>query len=152
MSEKFHRRTHAVLQLAQYWAKEFGQEYVGTEHALMAIIQEGTSSTAKVLQERGVDLGRISDQAASMGLKEAPCVTDRNLTDMPRLRQAIAWAHKEAEGLQHDWVCPIHLLLGMLHDECSNGMRILKRLAVEPNELRQALITAYQEKIVKKVP
>ena len=46
-------RTRNVLVLANEVAKRHGQHFIGTEHLLLALIEEGNGIAAQVLQEVG---------------------------------------------------------------------------------------------------
>jgi ATP-dependent Clp protease ATP-binding subunit ClpA len=56
-----------------------------------------------------------------------------------RARQAVASAEAEAMSLGHEEMTPDHLLLGLLSAPNSMASRVLQALAVEAEEIRQAL-------------
>ena len=57
MHERLSKRSEKVIQsLANEIAREYQQEYVGTEHVLLAILAEGTGVGAKVFEQLGYDL------------------------------------------------------------------------------------------------
>jgi ATP-dependent Clp protease ATP-binding subunit ClpC len=49
-------RTKKVIELSLANARNMGHNYIGTEHLLMAIMQEKDSIAARILQESGVDV------------------------------------------------------------------------------------------------
>ena len=48
-----------ALQKADYYSKRYNQGYMGTEHLLMGILAQDTSTGARVLREQGVNLNEL---------------------------------------------------------------------------------------------
>ena len=59
MYEHLSQRVNQVIKLANRIAREYELEYVGTEHILLAIIQEGTGLGAQVLLAKGITEEKI---------------------------------------------------------------------------------------------
>jgi ATP-dependent Clp protease ATP-binding subunit ClpC len=51
----FTRRAKTVLELAMGLADEFGDAHIGTEHVLLAMVEEGEGVAARVLAAAGLD-------------------------------------------------------------------------------------------------
>jgi ATP-dependent Clp protease ATP-binding subunit ClpA len=58
----FTPRAKKVLDLSLREARQLGHNYIGTEHILLGLIQEGDGVAAQVLVEFGADLNRIRQQ------------------------------------------------------------------------------------------
>jgi ATP-dependent Clp protease ATP-binding subunit ClpA len=58
----FTPRAKMVLDLSLREAKEFGHNYIGTEHILLGLIGEGSGVAAHVLVRLGADLNRVRQQ------------------------------------------------------------------------------------------
>jgi Clp amino terminal domain, pathogenicity island component len=109
------RNEHAarVLDLARTEADRFGHRYVGPEHLVLAVLHDGGSAAASVLQTCGVELpmaratlGRLTER----GLVPGPRPSDAELLgtlgiDLDALRlsteqtfgaKAVGWAVREA--------------------------------------------------------
>ncbi len=52
-------RTKKVIELSLYEAKTLNNNYIGTEHLLLALIRERESVAARILQDLGVDLAEL---------------------------------------------------------------------------------------------
>ena len=52
-------RTKNILEIAAAEAASLGQDYVGTEHLLLALLREGDNVALRILVAMGVDLGRL---------------------------------------------------------------------------------------------
>ena len=61
MKERFTNKARQALDLAALEAGEFGHNYVGTEHILLGLLEEGTGVAAKALMAHGVTAERVSD-------------------------------------------------------------------------------------------
>ena len=59
MFEPFTDRAKKIMQLADKQARRFGHEYIGTEHILLGLVQEGSRVTANVLKNLNVNLSDI---------------------------------------------------------------------------------------------
>ncbi|MCA0429620.1 MAG: ATP-dependent Clp protease ATP-binding subunit [Bacteroidetes bacterium] len=55
----------------------------------------------------------------------------------PRVKEVITYSREEALRLGHDYIGIEHLMLGMIRDGDGVGMRLLKNLGVNLNELRK---------------
>src|SRR5438045_2889657 len=66
MYERFTDRARKVMALANAEAKRFRHEYIGTEHILLGLVQEGSGVAANVLKNLDVDLPRIRLEAEKL--------------------------------------------------------------------------------------
>ena len=48
-----------ALQKADFYSKRYNQGYMGTEHLLMGILAQDTSTGARLLRENGVDIDQV---------------------------------------------------------------------------------------------
>ena len=61
----FTPRTKRILQMAKLAASKLGSNYVGTEHLLIAIIEDGESFAVRFLQMLGVDPQSVANALSS---------------------------------------------------------------------------------------
>ncbi|MCH7995028.1 MAG: Clp protease N-terminal domain-containing protein, partial [Planctomycetes bacterium] len=66
MLPKSSRRVAVVIKLANQVAREYEQEYVGTEHMLLAILTEGTGIGSTLLAGRGVTDENLREEIAGL--------------------------------------------------------------------------------------
>ena len=62
MFERFTEAARAVVVQAQFEATELQHEYVGTEHLLLALLEDRAGPIAAALRERGVDQARVREE------------------------------------------------------------------------------------------
>ena len=53
MMYKFTNRAEKAINIANELAAELGHNYIGTEHLLYGLIEEGSGIASKVLQDQG---------------------------------------------------------------------------------------------------
>lgn len=141
MYEHLSQRCQKVLKLANVAAREYDQEYVGTEHVLLAVIREGTGVGAKILIARGLHEDKIKEAIDQLVKKsmEDTWVFGR-LPGSPHFKNVIARAVEEAQSLKSKEVCTEHLILGLLREQGSVAYNALIDLGVDYDGLRQETI------------
>ena len=146
MYEKFSPRVDKVVKLANKIAREYDQEYVGTEHVLLAVLREGTGIGAKVLLSRNVTEGRMREAVDRLIKKsmEETWVFGR-LPGTPHFKNVVAIAIEQARQLESKEVCTEHLLLALLRERGSVAYRALKELGIKYADIKtEALAMASQ--------
>ena len=74
------RRARKVIELAVDEARSLGHQYIGTEHLLLGILREGEGLAVGVLENLGVDLGKIRSETLQM-LKHADALRAETLPE-----------------------------------------------------------------------
>ena len=112
---RFTERAQTALRLAHECASSLGHGYVGSEHLLFGLAQEGQGVAARVLQNAGLTPESISQAIASLvGMGTPGGVPSQGLT--PRSKRVIEIAVAEASRMGHNYVGTEHLLLGLLRE------------------------------------
>jgi ATP-dependent Clp protease ATP-binding subunit ClpC len=144
--ESFSPRVDKVVKLANKIAREYDQEYVGTEHVLLAVLREGTGIGAKVLLSRKVDeqcMREAIDRLIKKSMEET-WVFGR-LPGTPHYKNVVATAIEQARQLESKEVCTEHLLLALLRERGSVAYRALKELGINYADIKnEALSLASQ--------
>ncbi len=98
MDERFTNRCRKVMKMANLQAMRFHHEYIGTEHLLLGLIEEGSGVAIAALKSLGFDVQAIRrdvEQLIQLGpdkgkLQDAP--------QTPRTKQVIEYAMEEAQN------------------------------------------------------
>jgi excisionase family DNA binding protein len=135
--ERFTKRAQAVLALAQEEARSLNHTYIGTEHLLLGILQEGDGVGAKLLREFGCDL-HIMRQAVQDTVGRGPAGEhpQGEMPVTPRLKQVFEFAREEAKRFDHAHVGTEHLVLGLLREGEGVAGRLLAELGMNLNTAR----------------
>ena len=140
MYEHLSKRVNKVVKLAHQVAQGYDQEYVGTEHLLLAISEEGTGVGARVLQAHGVTYDKLKGQVDKLiqASLEDTWVFGR-LPGSPHFRNVIAQAIEEARKLKNKEVCAEHLLLALLLEKGCVAQKALKELGLTVKQVREEI-------------
>ncbi|RJP33185.1 MAG: hypothetical protein C4547_12750 [Phycisphaerales bacterium] len=141
MLPKASKRVDQVMKLANDIAREYDQEYVGTEHILLAVLREGTGVGASILDRK-----RVTEKAARAEVDrlvrksmEETWVFGR-LPGTPHFKNVIAKAIEQAQQLESKEVCTEHLLLALLKEPGCVAHKALKALGVSYDDVRAAVL------------
>jgi ATP-dependent Clp protease ATP-binding subunit ClpA len=139
--ESYSAPARRAVSLATAEARRLQHARVGTEHLLLGLLADGTSSAADTLQSAGANLAatrhKVVEATAADSGDVAP--VDPELT--PRARRAIDRAGRFARQAREPEVGAQHLLLGVLDVE-GLACQVLRGLGVDLARLREALVPA----------
>jgi len=66
MFERFTDRARRVVVLAQEEARRLNHNYIGTEHILLGLIQEGEGHAAKALEELSINIDSVRSEVVEI--------------------------------------------------------------------------------------
>jgi hypothetical protein len=113
----FTERVRKVLALAREQASRSGHPYVGTEHILLALLEEGEGTGATTLKNLGVDLAALTNQIVEIVKKGYGGSDGPDLPYTSRAKKVLELTMTEARALHHSYVGTEHLLLGLLAEQ-----------------------------------
>src|SRR6478735_4267718 len=98
MFDRFTDRARKVMGLARQEAQRFRHEYIGTEHILLGLVQEGSGVAAHVLKNLDMDLHKIRREVEKI-VQHGPGGADvlrGRLPQTPRAQKVIEYSIAEA--------------------------------------------------------
>jgi Clp amino terminal domain, pathogenicity island component len=132
---RFTRRARQVILRAQQAAQELGHPQAGTEHLLLGLARAEDESTAPVLAEFGLTAEAIRERLAAL----EPGSSRRRHGFTRAGKRAIEQSLREAHARGDNYIGAEHILLGLLSDESSGAVAIVRELGVEPEALATAV-------------
>ena len=138
MSADLSANARRVLLLSEKHAKSLGHPYIGPEHMLLAVLDDGHGPGAKVLFHYRVTLQSVLNRLTSVvgtGLGET--LEDISLTD--QAQELLTRAQEFAKALGHDTIDDRHLLLSMLSDSRNLAADVLESFALSRTSLAEVL-------------
>jgi ATP-dependent Clp protease ATP-binding subunit ClpC len=141
MFEKLTPRMDRVIRLSQRIARDYGQDYVGTEHLLLAILEEGTGAGVDILREFAVDLPKtkeVVDRLVKSSLEDT-WVFGR-LPGSPHFRNVMSAAIEQARQLESKFICTEHMLLALAKEPGSVAHTALAQLGVRASSVQQEIV------------
>lgn len=137
----FTKKANEVLNNAIVSAENFGHSYIGSEHLLLGILQEGTGVGAVVLQNKGIRAEQVIEfieEAVGAGTPTKLSINDFT----PRCKRIIEMGISQARALGHQYVGTEHILLGILRETDSYAVKFLSEMGVGPQEIYTDIITS----------
>jgi hypothetical protein len=128
---RWSRTARDALNRAGEEARALGHDYIGTEHALVALTNGERGIAGDVLADLGVSRERI---LATPCIQPRPRDEDPSdcMSVMPRLKQALEHSRRISKGLGVHVADTEHLLAGIVAVPDSMAVEILRRLRVRP--------------------
>ncbi len=136
-NDRFTPGAQEALRLAHRAAEELGHSYVGSEHLLLGLLEVGDSPVRRVLTEQGVTPERLREVIVGVvGMGLPGLAPPQGLT--PRARRSIENAVAESRGASA--VGAEHLLLGVLRENGSMAVRVLRAAGCDVRQVQCALL------------
>ncbi|MBL8695622.1 MAG: ATP-dependent Clp protease ATP-binding subunit [Planctomycetes bacterium] len=140
MFDRFTDRAKKVMALARQEAQRFNHEYIGTEHMLLGLIQEGSGVAANVLKQMNVDLEKIRHEVEKIVKTGPPTVTMGQLPFTPRAKKVLELSMEEASALGHNYIGTEHLLLGLIREQEGIAAQVLMNLNIKLEDVREEVL------------
>jgi len=136
--ERFTERAKKVLTLAQEEAERSHHSYIGTEHLLLGLLREGEGLAAKVLNNLGVEIGKVRQTIESvLGRNERIII--QQIIPTSRVKKVIEISFEEARRMGHNYVGTEHLLLGLLIEGEGIAAHVLEDLGATLEKVRSEI-------------
>jgi ATP-dependent Clp protease ATP-binding subunit ClpC len=133
--ERFTARGHHVVVLAQELARELGHDWIGTEHLLLGLLDEGQGAAARVLTSYGLTSEGLRGQVELLaGRGSAP--HEGAIPFTPEAKAVLAQSLEEADRLHHAGIGTEHLLLAVVSHPQGVTSQVLEAAGVTTEEAR----------------
>ncbi len=120
---------------AEAEARRRNHESVGTEHLLLGIVADQTSTGGQALRELGIDARQLRE-ATDFIIGRDPHRANYDPRLSPLVKASIQRAGQEARRRRESEIDTGHLLLGICGEEESVALRILESLGSGADEVR----------------
>jgi ATP-dependent Clp protease ATP-binding subunit ClpC len=139
--ERFTDTARRVVVYAKEEALLLDHDHIGTEHLLLGLLRDDTDTAVEVLTSLGASLASARTQAEEMTGRGRDAPT----ADVPftsSAKKVLEFSLREALQLGHNYIGSEHILLGLVREGGDHGVEILKRLDVDPEKVRRAVLSA----------
>ncbi len=134
----FTQKANQAVNIALQQASEMGHTYVGTEHLLLGLIQEGTGVAYTVLNDNNVTQEEYREKIeTSTGVGSKTVLTPDDLT--PRTKRVMQMSMVISSRMGNNYVGTEHLLLALLSESDSYAVKFLIELGVNIQTLAEDL-------------
>ena len=136
---RFSRRGRKVIELANREAIRRNNEYIGTEHLLLALIKLGGDGAASVLKVFGVDRHKVRAEIVKLIQSGPNLVRLPKLPKTPRTKQVLKYSWEEAWAMDSEFVETEHILLGILRENECVAAQVLFNLGLGLESARREI-------------
>ncbi|MEE8141729.1 MAG: ATP-dependent Clp protease ATP-binding subunit [Planctomycetota bacterium] len=140
MFDRFTDRARKVMALARKEAQRFNHDFIGTEHILLGLVQEGSGVAANVLKNIGVDGNKIRAEIEKHVQSGPSMVTMGQLPFTPRAKKVLELSQEEANELGHNYIGTEHLLLGLIRENDGVAAQVLLDLGVKLEDVKNEVL------------
>lgn len=143
--DRYTPQAQEALGLAVGVAESLSHGYVGTEHLLIGLLQEGTGVAARVLEDNGVEEDRVIELVSQL-ISPNPSVQTADRTSYtPRARRVIENSYREAVRFKAAQIGTEHILIAILREGDCVASRLLNTIGVSIQKLYIDLLAAMGE-------
>jgi|GEM_PF-7025219 len=137
--QNFTTQAQLALKRSRQEAQRLRHGSIGTEHLLLAILEEDHPATLDTLWQLGIDpkdLRRDLDLAMASAAVRKTIADKDTIAFEPSVKMALALAGRESRVLQLSHVGIEHIILGILEEGQSLAARVLGELGLEIETVR----------------
>ena len=141
MFERFTDKGRKIIILAREEAERHQNDYLGTEHLVLAIVRESDGIALTIIKKMGLSSEQIRLEIERNLPGGGTTMTFGEIPFSPRVKKVIEYGVEEARLLGHNHIGSEHLLLGLLREEEGIGGKILRSLGANLLTARQLTVT-----------
>jgi len=131
----FTQSARRVLSLAHQEAERLQQPAIGTEHLLLAMLQEDAGVAGRVLRELGVDLDRAREMVLRISGMGKEKIEKINLA--PDARKVLDLAIEVSKKANSKYVSTEHLLLALSGIPDGHAKEVISKLGITPAQIQR---------------
>lgn len=132
--KKFSPRVKKIISISRDEAMRMGQDFIGTEHLLLGVMQEQNSLAMKVLESLDVDALELQQLIEDSVPRRASSPSTIHVGNLPLNKQAekvLKVTLLEAKSMKSSEITPEHLILSILKHKENPASRILSQFDVD---------------------
>src|SRR5512132_848838 len=141
MFERFTDKGRKIIVLAREEAERHQNDYLGTEHLVLAILRESDGIALMIIKKMGLSSEQVRLEIERNLPGGGTTMTFGEIPFSPRVKKVIEYGVEEARLLGHNHIGSEHLLLGLLREEEGIGGKILRSLGANLLTARQLTVT-----------
>lgn len=125
MYERFTPRARWVMEQAGHEAKRMEHDYIGTEHVLLALLQERHGHAHRVFKQLLTDLKKVGRETEKLAERGSHNLAIGKLRQTAHVKNVVKCAQTEAQARQLPQTGTAMLLLGLLQEEAGIAAMVL---------------------------
>ena len=145
MIDRFTAKAREAISLAVDAAKTLGHNYVGTEHLLIGLLQEGTGVAGRVLDECGVKVDKVMELVSQLITPNQTVRTEEQNTYTPSAKRVIENSYREAVRFKAPLIGTEHILIAIIRENDCVASRLLNTMGISIQRLYVDVLSAMGE-------
>ena len=142
MTDKLTEQARNAIGLAIGAAEELGHNYVGTEHLLIGLLEEGTGVAARVLEACGVQADKVTELISQLISPNQNVGMLERGTYTPSASRALENSYREAVRFKAPLIGTEHILIALIRDGDCAASKLLNTMGVNLQKLYMELRAA----------
>lgn len=138
----FTEKARIAISEAHDAACALGHRYIGSEHLVAGLAREGSGVAAKVLSDANITADDIMKKISELTGSNEPFDAQTELPLTPRTKRILQIASMEAREIGHSYIGTEHILIAILRESDSVGVRVLEELGLDIRKLYEDIIAA----------
>ena len=145
MFEHFTEHAQRVLDMEGMEARRMHHAYLGTEHLLLALIDEPKGHGHRALESLGVTRGQVRKALAELTAEGPETDVPDFFPQTPPIKHVMKLAIEEARRLKSPHIGTEHLLLALLGEPQGVAIKALAALGIKPENVREKILAMLDE-------
>lgn len=142
-------KSQKVLDTAKKISRSYKHGYTGSEHLLLAFLEEGGSVVSEVLKKNEVAAGTVRELIKEQIAPESGVLLKERDGYTPKLVDILKLSEEVAISMDEDKVSTEHILIAIIRDGDNLAVRILNTVGVNIQKLYVDILIAIGEDINK---
>ena len=147
MDLKYTQRAKKALQLAEKISKSLYHNYIGTEHILIGLLNEGQGVAASSLLACDISSNKLLELIEELIAPRGGVIIENGDGYTPRAKKVLNDAKSEADRFKSELIGTEHILIAIIKDGESVAARLLNTLGVNFQKLYADILLAMGEDI-----
>jgi len=150
MAERYTSQAKEAIKYAETAAKELSQNYVGTEHLLLGLVQEGSGVAAKILEKNGITEEKILNLIDQLIVSNYNVAIESRQNYSPLAIGVLQNAYREATRYKSALIGTEHILIAIIKDSACIAHKLLLTMNINIQKLYMEILSAMGEETERK--
>ena len=149
MADRFTGQAKEAINLAIQAAQNLTHTYVGTEHLLLGLIQEGSGVAAQVLTANGVTQEKIVDLIDQLISPNVDVAVEDNQVYTPMAKKVIESSYREAVRFKSPMIGTEHILISIIRESGCVASKLLHTMNINVQKIYVDILGAMGEDVAR---
>ena len=150
MAERYTSQAKEAIRCAEMAAGELSQNYVGTEHILLGLVQEGSGVAARILENNGITEEKILNLIDQLIVSNYNVAIESKQNYSPLAIGVLQNAYREATRYKSALIGTEHILIAIIKDSACIAHKLLLTMNINIQRIYMEILSAMGEETERK--